>query len=206
MSLIKGSILNKVPSLENPGKVFARIMDIMIRLARCGLVHCDFNEFNMFLDDDDRVTIIDFPQMVSVDHPNAAVLFDRDTNCLRVFFERRFSFIASAVPSISSDCADRLESLDNAVKASGFDNEHQRRLEQGLAILGVDMAKKREKEARGEARLLQFSPTICQSRNAFARGDTAPTATMTALTPLLKSCLLLMKRPRGVLRIALRMT
>ena len=100
------------------------------------------------------MTIIDFPQMVSVDHPNAALLFDRDTHCLRVFFERRFSFIASAVPSISCDCGERLESLDNAVKASGFDNEHQRRLEQGLAILGVDMAKKREKEARGEARVV----------------------------------------------------
>lgn len=149
MSLIKGSILNKVPTLENPGKVFARIMDIMIRLACCGLVHCDFNEFNMFIDDDDRITIIDFPQMISVDHPNASVLFDRDTHCLRVFFERRFGFIPSAVPSISVDCANRLESLDNAVKASGFDNEHQRRLEQGLAILGVDMAKKREKEASG---------------------------------------------------------
>jgi RIO kinase 2 len=152
MSLIKGSILNKVPSLEDPGKVFARIMDVMIRLARCGLVHCDFNEFNMFIDDDDRITIIDFPQMVSVDHPNAAMLFDRDTQCLRVFFERRFGFIASAVPSITIDCADRLESLDNAVKASGFDNEHQRRLEQGMAILGVDMAKKRENEACGVAR------------------------------------------------------
>lgn len=149
MSLIKGSILNKVPALENPGKVFARIMDIMIRLACCGLVHCDFNEFNMFIDDDDRITIIDFPQMISVDHPNASVLFDRDTQCLRVFFERRFGFIPSAVPSISVDCANRLESLDNAVKASGFDNEHQRRLEQGMAILGVDMAKKREKEASG---------------------------------------------------------
>ncbi len=149
MSLVKGSILNKVPLLENPGKVFARIMDVMIRLARCGLVHCDFNEFNMFIDDDDRITIIDFPQMISVDHPNAAALFDRDTQCLRVFFERRFGFIPSAVPSIAIDCANRLESLDNAVKASGFDNEHQRRLEQGLAILGVDMAKKREKEASG---------------------------------------------------------
>jgi RIO kinase 2 len=149
MSLVKGSILNKVPALDNPGKVFARIMDVMIRLARCGLVHCDFNEFNMFIDDDDRITIIDFPQMISVDHPNAAALFDRDTQCLRVFFERRFGFIPSAVPSIATDCANRLESLDNAVKASGFDNEHQRRLEQGLAILGVDMAQKREKEASG---------------------------------------------------------
>jgi RIO kinase 2 len=124
-------------------------MDLMVRLARCGLVHCDFNEFNMFIDEDDSITIIDFPQMVSVDHPNAAALFDRDTQCLRVFFERRFGFIASDVPSIAIDCSERLESLDNAVKASGFDSEHQRRLEEALAILGVDMAEKRENEACG---------------------------------------------------------
>ncbi len=34
------------------------------------------------VDDDDEVTLIDFPQMVSVSHANAKELFDRDVDCL----------------------------------------------------------------------------------------------------------------------------
>ena len=34
------------------------------------------------VDDDDEVTLIDFPQMISVSHANAKELFDRDVDCL----------------------------------------------------------------------------------------------------------------------------
>ncbi len=47
------------------------MMAIVVRLAQCGLIHCDFNEFNAMLSEDERVTVIDFPQMVSTSHPNA---------------------------------------------------------------------------------------------------------------------------------------
>jgi len=30
-----------------------------------GLIHSDFNEFNLIIGDDEKMTIIDFPQMVS---------------------------------------------------------------------------------------------------------------------------------------------
>ena len=46
-------------------------MDLIIKLAEYGLVHGDFNEFNLMVDDDEVVTMIDFPQMVSTSHPNA---------------------------------------------------------------------------------------------------------------------------------------
>ena len=34
------------------------------------------------VDDDDNVTLIDFPQMVSVSHENGKELFDRDMECI----------------------------------------------------------------------------------------------------------------------------
>ena len=37
-------------------------------------MHCDFNEFNLLVDDDERVTLIDFPQMVSTSHLTAGAL------------------------------------------------------------------------------------------------------------------------------------
>lgn len=46
-------------------------MDLLVRLGNHGLIHGDFNEFNLMLDSNDRVTMIDFPQMVSTSHPNA---------------------------------------------------------------------------------------------------------------------------------------
>ena len=46
-------------------------MELIVQLAGYGLIHCDFNEFNILLDDRDQPTIIDFPQMVSIAHPNA---------------------------------------------------------------------------------------------------------------------------------------
>ena len=41
--------------------------------------------------------------MVSVSHMNAAYYFERDVECLRLFFERRYGFVANSVPSLA-DC------------------------------------------------------------------------------------------------------
>lgn len=46
-------------------------MDLIVRLANHGLIHGDFNEFNLILDEKDKPILIDFPQMVSTSHPNA---------------------------------------------------------------------------------------------------------------------------------------
>ena len=40
------------------------------------------------------MTVIDFPQMVSIHHRNARMLFDRDVECLHKFFLRRYGYDA----------------------------------------------------------------------------------------------------------------
>lgn len=47
-------------------------MDVIVRFAKAGLIHGDFNEFNILIrrDSGDPV-VIDFPQMVSTSHENA---------------------------------------------------------------------------------------------------------------------------------------
>ena len=40
------------------------------------------------MSDDEKVTIIDFPQMISTDHINAEYYFNRDVECVRTFFRR----------------------------------------------------------------------------------------------------------------------
>ncbi|KAK9911761.1 hypothetical protein M0R45_035652 [Rubus argutus] len=91
MSLVQGYPLVQVKKLENPEIVFNTIIGLVVRLAEHGLIHCDFNEFNIMIDDDEKVTMIDFPQMVSVSHRNAQMYFDRDVECVFKFFSKRFN-------------------------------------------------------------------------------------------------------------------
>ena len=44
-----GVLLLQVRELENPGYVYQQCMDLMARLASKGLIHCDFNEFNLLV-------------------------------------------------------------------------------------------------------------------------------------------------------------
>lgn len=54
----------QVRHLEDPGRAYTFCMDIIGRLAAKGLVHCDFNEFNLLINpDDENITVIDFPQV-----------------------------------------------------------------------------------------------------------------------------------------------
>lgn len=57
--------------LKNPEKVYSTLMDLLVKLANYGLIHGDFNEFNILINDDEEITLIDFPQMVSIEHENA---------------------------------------------------------------------------------------------------------------------------------------
>nr|ACL54437.1 unknown [Zea mays] len=91
MSLVQGYPLVQVKKLQNPDDVFDSILGLIVRLAEHGLIHCDFNEFNIMIDDDEKITVIDFPQMVSVSHRNAQMFFDRDIECIYKFFNKRFN-------------------------------------------------------------------------------------------------------------------
>jgi len=96
MSKVPGSPMSQIKSGNMYGAeaVFAICMEILRRLAAAGLVHCDFNEFNLMIDGEGTVTLIDFPQMVSTSHANASELFRRDINCLIKFFAMKMRYIA----------------------------------------------------------------------------------------------------------------
>ena len=61
--------------MPHPAEVYHKMMDLIVRLAQHGLVHGDFNEFNMMIDDNEKITMIDFPQMISTSHKNAQYYF-----------------------------------------------------------------------------------------------------------------------------------
>jgi RIO kinase 2 len=114
MELLKSFPLSQIKRMANPDKVYGRCMRIIVQLARAGLIHCDFNEFNLMVDDSECVIVIDFPQMVSTSHMNARMYFDRDVECIRVFFKRRFNFDGAAWPTFDKVMRDHQAERDAA--------------------------------------------------------------------------------------------
>lgn len=127
MELCPGSLLNQVMELPDPLEVVNTLLAVVVRLAQHGLVHCDLNEFNVMIDDDSSVTVIDFPQMVSICHADAEMLFNRDVEGLTRFFSHRFGVIEEQmhIPDFQTVIHERddEDQLDTMVSASGFKND-----------------------------------------------------------------------------------
>ncbi|XP_071338891.1 serine/threonine-protein kinase RIO2 [Trachinotus anak] len=129
MELINGYPLCQVHELQDPSALYNEFMELIVKLANHGLIHGDFNEFNLMLDDQDHITMIDFPQMVSTSHPNAEWYFDRDVKCIRDFFAKRYNYESELFPTFKD--IRRSYSLDVEVSASGFTKD----LEKDSALL-----------------------------------------------------------------------
>lgn len=175
MHLVDGFPLRQIAQVPDPAALYAELISMILRLARHGLIHGDFNEFNILIkeerkkkeepssekgkevgdaaaeaEEEEELVItpilIDFPQMVSMDHQNAEMYFDRDVNCVKRFFERRFHFVGTqpgpffkdAKKTVGKDGAKR---LDAAVEASGFSKK---------ALKDLEAAIRAQQEERGE--------------------------------------------------------
>ncbi|KAF3935697.1 hypothetical protein ABW19_dt0207801 [Dactylella cylindrospora] len=132
MELIDSYPLRQVTSIANPPKLYGDLMALIVRFASQGLIHGDFNEFNILVNEETQEpVIIDFPQMVSIDHPNAEEYFDRDVQCIKTFFERKFGFVSDEEGPSWKDVK-RTGKLDVEVEASGFSKKQAKELDKYL--------------------------------------------------------------------------
>jgi RIO kinase 2 len=178
-------------------------VEMVLRFARVGLIHGDFNEFNVLVKEEEvdveaesashqsakddtadstaqsasqpepqiptpptdpiptpktriKLTpiVIDFPQTLSIDHPNGPFYFARDITCIKRFFERRFHFTSNEPGPFFEDAVKALRTnvgkgaeegaesgtgrLDVEVEASGFSRKMARELEGYMKEVGVD--------------------------------------------------------------------
>jgi len=130
MELVKGHPLCQVHKVENPAELYDTLMHLIVDLAECGLIHGDFNEFNVMLTDEDKPILIDFPQMISTSHFNAEWYFDRDVQCVRSFFKRRFDYESELYPTFKD--VSRKFDLDIEVSASGFTKDMNEEFEKAM--------------------------------------------------------------------------
>ncbi|PRT56908.1 Serine/threonine-protein kinase RIO2 [Wickerhamiella sorbophila] len=132
MSLIDGMAMLKLREHDDPERLYNLLMNFIRRLASQGLIHCDFNEFNIMIREYDpeeperEAVVIDFPQCVSIDHKDAKEYFERDVNCIRLFFENKFGYVGD-YPKWEE--VERVGHLDVEANASGNDRKAYRELE-----------------------------------------------------------------------------
>ncbi|MCJ1245476.1 hypothetical protein MMC30_002680 [Trapelia coarctata] len=174
MSLIDAFPLRQVSEVPDPAGLYAELIEMILRLARFGLIHGDFNEFNILIKEETSVSkpsektsstptettttfskpnpppptvltpiLIDFPQMVSMSHADAEMYFDRDVNCIKTFFKKRFHFISDAAGPFFADAKksvgrDGAKRLDVEAEASGFSKKMSKELESYMREVGVD--------------------------------------------------------------------
>lgn len=156
MELCEGTRLANVTELQRPGDAYEIIMELIVRLGNHGLIHCDCNEFNLILKEDEEtgdveIKLIDFPQMVSTSHINAEFYFDRDVNCIRTFFKRRFNFESELYPVFTRDIVKSV-SLDVEVAASGYNPtaENDSLLESVTEAHNIDGERSEERDYEDE--------------------------------------------------------
>jgi len=135
MELLSGYPMTQVREVSDPGNLYNECMELIVKLANQGLIHGDFNEFNLMVSDDDHITMIDFPQMVSTNHPNAEWYFDRDVQCVRDFFSRRFQYESELYPTFHDVV--REENLDVEIAASGFTKDMEKSFDEAAAEIGL---------------------------------------------------------------------
>ncbi|EED80416.1 predicted protein, partial [Postia placenta Mad-698-R] len=160
MEFIDAYPLRQVAELPSPGKLYSDLMDLIVRFARAGLIHGDFNEFNILIRrESGEPIVIDFPQMISTSHFNAETYFNRDVQCIRKFFRKRFRYESSVYPRFSSTKTITAKSedsedfrLDIVVSASGFKQRDQEVLEEYMNhVLGGESDREDGEEEEEES-------------------------------------------------------
>ncbi|MGC9181710.1 RIO1 family regulatory kinase/ATPase [Thermogladius sp.] len=88
MEFIDGVELFRRPALRDPLKVLEQIFETLrIAYSKVGIVHGDLSEYNIVVSkNEERPYIIDWPQFVYKEEPNALPLLSRDVKYILRFF------------------------------------------------------------------------------------------------------------------------
>jgi RIO kinase 2 len=91
MGIIEGAELAKWREISKPEKVLKEVLrNVKKAYLKAGVVHADLSEYNIILKPNMHILIIDWPQYVMADHPNAQQLLMRDVRNVLKYFSRKY--------------------------------------------------------------------------------------------------------------------
>ncbi|MFW9830315.1 MAG: RIO1 family regulatory kinase/ATPase [Candidatus Thorarchaeota archaeon] len=91
MSKMTGDLLLQVLELRNASNVLEQILNqAYLAYHKAELIHGDLSEYNIIVNEQEEITIFDWPQWQPITHPNALWLLKRDLTHLLTFFKRQF--------------------------------------------------------------------------------------------------------------------
>jgi len=97
MGMIEGAQLSKYKDIGKPEKVLKEILrNLRKAYLKAHIIHADISEYNIILQSDGHILIIDWPQAVKTDHANAPELLERDIKNLLTYFSRKFNLELTA--------------------------------------------------------------------------------------------------------------
>ncbi|KAK4057549.1 Serine/threonine-protein kinase rio2 [Microbotryomycetes sp. JL221] len=156
MELIDAFPLRQIASVPDPGALYSALMDLIVRLAQAGLIHGDFNEFNILIrdhrtdaererDEESPEERLERIERQGGDHPvivDESDITDARRRCgllepVLIDFPQmvRFKYESALYPRFAQVCkeGDKVLDLDVAASASGFTKKDKAALEEYIA-------------------------------------------------------------------------
>jgi len=122
MEYIPSYPLCRIEDLGDKEKAYNDLISIVVNLGNKGLIHGDFNEFNILVElNTQKMFMIDFPQMISIAHDDAEVYFNRDIKCINKFFKKKFGMTFDNQIYNFKNIIHRDDCLDIKLKAYGHE-------------------------------------------------------------------------------------
>lgn len=91
MGMIEGAELAEYRELPNPQKTLQEILsNVRKAFKHAGIIHADLSEYNIIIKPNWHTLVIDWPQYVTLEHPNAEQLLKRDIKNILRFFQRKY--------------------------------------------------------------------------------------------------------------------
>ena len=155
MEYIPSYPLNKVEEIKDKNTVYHKMMDFIFKLGENGLIHGDFNEFNILLNVNkpDEIVVIDFPQMISIHHSEAENYFKRDVQCVKNYFLKKFNLTFDEDLKFSD--IKQINFLDEELKAYGYKADKVKEKKE-VELVNEENEEKNEEEKENKDDLDEF--------------------------------------------------